>query len=156
MMILFQFDVDISVGGDNFTHFILSVAAWKILCMIRKLFHDFIAKNISLYFTIEMDHIRNTNKLNIDRYLEAREKYQGDLEEMRAKEKEIMNQEQWLKKVKDQELTKNVAEIATVLKNCADGLVDVRAEIQVIETLLIALPPDQHIMSRLEGCEDDD
>ena len=49
-----------------------------------------------------------------------------------------------------------MAGIATVLKNCADDLVDVRAEIQVIETLLIALPPDQHIMSRLEECEDDD
>ena len=144
MMILFQFDVDISVGGDNFTHFILSLVAWKILCMIRKLFHDFIAKNISLYFTIEMDHNRNTNKLNIDRYLEAREKYQGELEVMRAKEKEIRNQEQWLKKVKDQELTKNMAGIATVLKNCADDLVDVRAEIQVIEALLITLPPDEH------------
>ena len=145
MMILFQFDVDISVGGDNFTHFILSLVAWKILCMIRKLFHDFIAKNISLYFTIEMDHNRNTNKLNIDRYLEAREKYQGELEEMRAKEKVIMNQEQkamkWLKKVKDQELK---TEIKTVLKNCADDLVDVRAEIQVIEALLITLPPDEH------------
>ena len=112
--------------------------------MIRKLFHDFIAKNISLYFTIEMDHNRNTNKLNIDRYLEAREKYQGELEEMRAKEKVIMNQEQkamkWLKKVKDQELK---TEIKTVLKNYADDLVDVRAEIQVIEALLINIPPDE-------------
>ena len=131
--------------------------------MIRKLFHDFIAKNISLYFTIEMDHIRNTNKLNIDRYLEAREKYQGELEEMRAKEKELMNQEQiamqWLKKVKDQEFTEkdiNVAEIATAWKKCADNLVDVRAEIQVIEALLIIIPPDEQFLNRLEEGEDED